>query len=51
MSRYENVRDVMGLTNVRIMVPFVRPVGEGQAVVELLGGRPQRARMALRPRS
>ncbi len=30
------VRDVMGLTNVEIMVPFVRTVGEGRRVVELL---------------
>ncbi len=31
------VRDEMGLTNVEIMVPFVRTVGEAQAVIELLG--------------
>ena len=31
------VRDVMGLTNVEIMVPFVRTVGEAKQVVELLG--------------
>ncbi|WP_344071852.1 phosphoenolpyruvate synthase [Microbacterium sediminicola] len=30
------VRDEMGLTNVKLMVPFVRTVGEGHAVVELL---------------
>jgi len=30
------VRDEMGLTNVKIMVPFVRTVAEGAAVVELL---------------
>ena len=30
------VRDEMGFTNVQIMVPFVRTVGEGHAVVELL---------------
>jgi pyruvate,water dikinase len=30
------VRDEMGLTNVEIMVPFVRTPGEGKAVVELL---------------
>ncbi|MDR2997992.1 MAG: phosphoenolpyruvate synthase, partial [Microbacterium sp.] len=30
------VRDEMGLTNVQVMVPFVRTVAEGQAVVELL---------------
>jgi pyruvate, water dikinase len=32
----KHVRDVMGLTNVEIMVPFVRTVGEAQQVVELL---------------
>lgn len=32
----KQVRDVMGLTNVEIMVPFVRTVGEAQQVVELL---------------
>ncbi|WP_166876341.1 phosphoenolpyruvate synthase [Salinibacterium sp. ZJ450] len=31
------VRDEMGLTNVEIMVPFVRTVGEARAVIELLG--------------
>ncbi|WP_313355615.1 phosphoenolpyruvate synthase [Microbacterium sp.] len=30
------VRDQMGFTNVQVMVPFVRTVAEGQAVVELL---------------
>ncbi len=30
------VRDEMGFTNVQVMVPFVRTVGEGHAVVELL---------------
>ncbi len=30
------VRDEMGLTNVQIMVPFVRTVGEAAAVIELL---------------
>ena len=30
------VRDDMGLTNVQIMVPFVRTVGEAKAVVDLL---------------
>jgi pyruvate,water dikinase len=30
------VREAMGLTNVQLMVPFVRTVGEGQAVVDLL---------------
>jgi len=30
------VREEMGFTNVEIMVPFVRTVGEGQQVVELL---------------
>ncbi len=31
-----HVRDEMGFSNVQIMVPFVRTVGEGHAVVELL---------------
>lgn len=31
------VRDEMGLTNVTIMIPFVRTVSEGQAVIDLLG--------------
>ncbi len=31
------VRDQMGLTNVEIMVPFVRTVGEARGVIELLG--------------
>ena len=30
------VRDEMGLTNVEIMVPFVRTIGEAHAVIELL---------------
>lgn len=30
------VRDDMGLTNVKIMIPFVRTVAEGAAVVDLL---------------
>ncbi len=33
----KRVRDDMGLTNVEIMVPFVRTVGEGEQVVDLLG--------------
>jgi pyruvate,water dikinase len=32
----KRVRDEMGLTNVEIMVPFVRTVGEARQVVELL---------------
>jgi len=32
----KQVRNVMGLTNVEIMVPFVRTVGEARQVVELL---------------
>ena len=32
----KKVRDVMGLTNVELMVPFVRTLGEAQQVVELL---------------
>jgi pyruvate,water dikinase len=31
------VRDVMGLTNVKIMIPFVRTSTEGEGVVRLLG--------------
>ena len=31
-----NVREEMGLTNVQVMVPFVRTVDEGRRVVELL---------------
>jgi pyruvate,water dikinase len=30
------VRDEMGLTNVKIMIPFVRTVAEGKAVIDLL---------------
>jgi len=33
----KRVRDEMGLTNVEIMIPFVRTVGEAKQVVELLG--------------
>ena len=32
----KKVREEMGLTNVQLMVPFVRTVSEGQAVVDLL---------------
>jgi len=32
----KKVRETMGLTNVQIMVPFVRTVKEGQQVIELL---------------
>ena len=32
----KRVRDEMGLTNVQVMVPFVRTVGEAKAVTELL---------------
>ncbi|HLY53080.1 MAG TPA: phosphoenolpyruvate synthase, partial [Steroidobacteraceae bacterium] len=32
----KRVRETMGLTNVAVMVPFVRSVSEGRAVVELL---------------
>ncbi len=31
------VRDDMGLTNVKIMIPFVRTVAEAQGVIDLLG--------------
>lgn len=34
----KKVRNVMGLTNVEIMVPFVRTLGEASQVVELLAG-------------
>jgi pyruvate,water dikinase len=33
---FKKVRDEMGLTNVEVMVPFVRTVGEARQVVELL---------------
>jgi pyruvate,water dikinase len=33
----KKVRDEMGLTNVEIMIPFVRTVGEAARVIELLG--------------
>ncbi len=33
----KHVRDVMGLTNVELMIPFVRTVNEAAQVVELLG--------------
>jgi pyruvate,water dikinase len=32
----KRVREIMGLTNVEIMVPFVRPLGEATRVTELL---------------
>src|SRR5205085_3970291 len=32
------VRDEMGLTNVKIMIPFVRTVAEGKGVIDLLAG-------------
>jgi pyruvate,water dikinase len=34
----KRVREVMGLTNVEIMVPFVRTLAEAKRVTELLGG-------------
>ena len=36
MSRTEKSAQRMGLTNVEIMIPFVRTVGEARQVVELL---------------
>ncbi|RZU45200.1 phosphoenolpyruvate synthase [Fluviicoccus keumensis] len=33
----KKVRDEMGLTNVEIMIPFVRTVGEASRVIQLLG--------------
>ena len=35
----KRVRNDMGLTNVEIMVPFVRTVGQARAVVEMLAER------------
>jgi pyruvate,water dikinase len=32
----KRVRDVMGLTNVEVMIPFVRTLGEAEQVVEIL---------------
>ncbi len=32
----KRVRDVMGLTNVEVMIPFVRTVGEAEQVIEIL---------------
>lgn len=31
------VRDEMGLTNVKVMIPFVRTLGEAEGVIDLLG--------------
>jgi len=36
VPRHEVVRDEMGLTNVEIMVPFVRTLGQAEKVVNLL---------------
>ncbi|TCD24616.1 phosphoenolpyruvate synthase [Pseudomonas sp. IC_126] len=33
----KKVRDVMGLTNVELMVPFVRTLGEASQVIDILG--------------
>ncbi|WP_293763878.1 phosphoenolpyruvate synthase [uncultured Aquitalea sp.] len=33
----KKVRDVMGLTNVEVMIPFVRTLAEAEKVVEILG--------------
>ena len=33
----KHVRDEMGLTNVKIMIPFVRTVAEAEGVIDLLG--------------
>src|SRR5690606_24844810 len=35
----KKVREEMGLTNVQVMIPFVRTVDEGRQVVELLESR------------
>ena len=40
----KKVRDDMGLTNVEIMVPFVRTVGEAKQVIELLAEQRPEAR-------
>ena len=41
----KRVRDEMGLTNVEVMIPFVRTLGEGRKVIELLAEeRPQARR-------
>jgi pyruvate,water dikinase len=34
---FKRVRNEMGLVNVEVMVPFVRTLGQAQAVIELLG--------------
>ena len=45
----KKVRDDMGLTNVELMVPFVRTVGEARAVLDLLAeGGLERGRNGLR---
>jgi pyruvate,water dikinase len=45
----KKVRDEMGLTNVEIMVPFVRTVGEAEQVIKLLAGNDlQRGQNGLR---
>ena len=36
------VRDEMGLTKVKIMIPFVRTVAEAEGVIRLLGEHGQR---------
>ena len=36
---FKRVRDVMGFTNVEVMVPFVRTVGEAKQVVDLLASK------------
>ena len=40
----KKVRDEMGLTNVEIMVPFVRTVDEAKEVIELLAAERPGAR-------
>jgi len=32
----KKVRDEMGLTNVELMIPFVRTIGEAKAVTEIM---------------
>ena len=44
MPRMKRVRNDMGLTNVEIMVPFVRTLGQAQKVVSFVGTKWTQAR-------
>ena len=44
----KRVRDDMGLTNVEVMIPFVRTVGEAKQVIELLAKNGSRGGNGLR---